>query len=161
MRQSTGNLHDAEDLVQETFVKAYQNIQRYRSSFKFSTWLFTIARRLAVSYYRSRQKSRITGRDSSTDLSPFLTAAEKESRQGLWALAGSLSENQYQALWLKYAEDMSIKEISRIMGKSQVGVKVLLYRARKNLVGRLKKSVLSDELAELTSYRHNLHFFES
>ena len=56
---------------------------------------------------------------------------------------------------------MSIKEIAGIMRKSQMSVKVLLYRARKNLVGLLKNSVLSDELAELTSYRDKLHFFES
>ena len=52
---------------------------------------------------------------------------------------------QYQALWLRYAEDMSIKEIAKVLRKSQVGVKVLLYRARIKLGRRLVNIAVEDE----------------
>ncbi|MBN2270051.1 MAG: sigma-70 family RNA polymerase sigma factor, partial [Sedimentisphaerales bacterium] len=52
LRRRTNNLHDAEDLVQDTFVRAYANIHGYRSTYKFSTWLFTIARNLACTRLR-------------------------------------------------------------------------------------------------------------
>ena len=156
MQQRTGNPHDAEDLVQDTFVKAYRNIHRYRNSFRFSTWLFTIARRLADSHYRRRQTLQNTSQALSDDRSPDVVVADQESRQRLWALAKTLSDNQHQALWLRYAEDMSIKEIAKVMGISQVSVKVLLYRARTNLAKQLKNSAVHDEAAELISCRKNL-----
>ena len=48
-----GNMDDAADLAQDSFVKAYKNIQRYDSKYSFTTWLFTIAKRTAYNYFRS------------------------------------------------------------------------------------------------------------
>lgn len=146
MQQRTGNPHDAEDLVQDTFVKAYRNIHRYQSTFRFSTWLFTIATRLANSHYRSQRSMQIPLEAQAHDREPDAAAVEHESRQGLWSLARTLSDNQYQALWLKYVEDMSIKEIAKVMSRSQVSVKVLLYRARMNLAKQLNKEVTGQAL---------------
>src|SRR5947207_13667977 len=53
LRQFTHNQHDAEDLTQETFVKAYRGLHRYKSSLAFAPWLFVIARRTAASHFRS------------------------------------------------------------------------------------------------------------
>jgi RNA polymerase sigma-70 factor, ECF subfamily len=139
MKHKTGNIADAEDLVQEVFIKAYFNIQKYRSSFRFSTWLFTIASRLAASYYK-KLKIQTDRRNEIIDNSPAEAVTEKESSGNLWLLAGNLPDNQYQVLWLKYIEDMSVKEISKVMGKSQTNVKVLLYRARINLSRQLRRS---------------------
>ncbi len=50
-----GNPHDAEDLTQDTFVSAFKGIQRYEPAFAFSTWLFTIAKRAALSHFRSHR----------------------------------------------------------------------------------------------------------
>ncbi len=129
--------HEAEDLVQDTLIKAYQNIGQYDSAWRFSTWLFTIATRLAVSHQRRRRPAyeamqirvHTRGADELTE--------EREQQRNLWAMAAELPGGQNQALWLKYGEDMSIKEIARTMGKSQVCIKVLLYRARANLARRL------------------------
>lgn len=124
----TQSVQDAEDLVQETFVKAYRNICRYRNSCKFSTWLFTIAKRLASSHFRSLSHSQRIVQNKSESPWP-----------------GDLPMGQYQALWLRYAEDMSIKEIAKVLRKSQVGVKVLLYRARIKLGRRLVNMAAKDE----------------
>jgi RNA polymerase sigma-70 factor (ECF subfamily) len=156
----TGNVQDAEDLVQDTFVKAYQNIHRYSNSWKFSTWLFTIAKRLASSYYRRLRRSQTIAKVEAGVPEPGEIVTQEESRQSLWATARDLSRNQYQALWLKYAEDMSIKEIARVMIKSQVNVKVLLYRARINLAERLRNVAAEDEAVEQMSSKEALSFMK-
>lgn len=141
----TQSVQDAEDLVQETFVKAYRNICRYRNSCKFSTWLFTIAKRLASSHFRGLSHSQRIVQNKSESPGPGDLMAEQEERQHLWAAARDLPMGQYQALWLRYAEDMSIKEIAKVLRKSQVGVKVLLYRARIKLGRRLVNMAAKDE----------------
>ena len=160
LRYKTNNLQDAEDLVQESFVRAYENIQRYRSSWKFSTWLFTIAARLAYSHFRRSRSFQTVGYFESSDPEPVQMVAEKETRQSLWALARCLSMNQYQALWLKYGQDMSIKEIAMVLRKSQVNVKVLLYRARINLAKRLQNVDVENEVQVNTSSKEILSFMK-
>lgn len=160
LHHKTGNVQDAEDLVQDTFVKAYQNIHRYRCSWKFSTWLFTIARHLASSYYRSLRRSQTVAEVESGSPEPGEIVTQEEARQSLWAMARGLSRNQYQALWLKYAEDMSIKEIAQVLRKSQVNVKVILYRARVNLAERLLNAAAEDEAADQISSKETVSFMK-
>jgi RNA polymerase sigma-70 factor (ECF subfamily) len=138
LRSRTAGVQDAEDLVQDTFVKAYRNIHRYRTSWRFSTWLFTIGSRLATSHHRSLLRRQAVAKIEAKNINPADTTVQQETFDGLWAIARDLSKDQYQALWLKYAEDMSIKEIAKVLKKTQVGVKVLLYRARTNLARRLR-----------------------
>jgi RNA polymerase sigma-70 factor (ECF subfamily) len=138
LRNKIAGIQDAEDLVQDTFVKAYQNIHRYRTSWKFSTWLFTIGSRLANSYHRKFLRRQAVAGIEAKNVKPVDTTVQQETFDGLWVIARSLSKDQYQSLWLKYAEDMSIKEIAKVLKKTQVGVKVLLYRARTNLAQRLR-----------------------
>jgi RNA polymerase sigma-70 factor (ECF subfamily) len=160
LRYKTNNIQDAEDLVQESFVRAYENIHRYKDSWKFSTWLFTIAARLANSHFR-KSRSFLTVEDIEFPASgPARMVIEKETQQGLWALARGLSMNQYQALWLKYGQDMSIKEIAMVLRKSQVNVKVLLYRARINLAKRLQNVDVENQVQVNTSSKQLLSFMK-
>ncbi|MCX5637606.1 MAG: sigma-70 family RNA polymerase sigma factor [Planctomycetota bacterium] len=154
LHNKTDNIQDAEDLVQDTFVKAYWNIHRYQTSWKFSTWLFTIAARLASSHNRSLYHQQTVAdvesgpANTSRRVGPVDATIQQEMQEGLWTVARSLSRNQYEALWLRYAEDMSIKEIAKVMRKTQVSVKVLLYRARMNLAERLRNMAAEDEKAD-------------
>jgi len=138
LRRRTSNLHDAEDLVQDMFVRAYTNIDGYRSTYKFSTWLFTIARNLACSRLRRQYRSEPVSQARTTEPGPHEQMTQGETRQSLWATAQTLSPIQYEALWLRYAEAMPIKEIAKVMGKSQVSVKVTLCRARIRLAEKLQ-----------------------
>lgn len=155
LHNKTDNIQDAEDLVQDTFVKAYRNIRRYRASWKFSTWLFTIAAHLASSRNRGlyRQQS---AAEVEFGPSPADAAIQQETQEGLWAAAKSLSRNQYEALWLRYAEDMSIKEIAKVLRKTQVGIKVVLYRARMNLARRLRDMTAEGEAMGRASQNEKL-----
>jgi RNA polymerase sigma-70 factor (ECF subfamily) len=160
LRYKTNSLQDTEDLVQDTFVKAYENIHRYRDCWKFSTWLFTIAARLASSHFRRLRPSRTIGEVESDGMGPGQMMVKKETRMNLWTMAGDLSKNQYQALWLKYAQDMSIKDIAKVMRKSQVNVKVILYRARINLAKRLQEVTVEEEATDQTSSKEIVSFMK-
>ncbi|MCK4625235.1 MAG: RNA polymerase sigma factor [Phycisphaerae bacterium] len=146
----TGHVQDAEDLLQETFARAYQRIQLYKPAWKVTTWLFTIASRLVCSHFRKSKEQLLP---SSRNLRPGQTdpaeiVSGREEKENLWALAAEvLSENQHLALWLRYAEEMSVKEISQVMDKTQTHVKVLLFRGRSCLARKLRPVEVPDRLA--------------
>lgn len=133
---------DAEELTQEAFLRAWERIASYDPSWKFSTWLYTIASRLAVSKFRKMRRERVgheiesssDAQSSAAGQASVLHADARAAGQRLWSLAQrTLSEEQHTALWLRYAEDMSIAEIASVLGKTQVGVRVGLFRARQAL----------------------------
>lgn len=141
LRVETAHPQSAEDLAQETFLRAWQNIGRYRSRWRFSTWLYTIGYRLACNHRADLPKESANMFGPGKVQPPDVLAANRETSRMLWDIAAELPKNQYRAIWLKYAEDMSIKEIAKVMGKSQVNVKIMLYRARTGLVKRIEPEI--------------------
>ncbi|MEX2218970.1 MAG: sigma-70 family RNA polymerase sigma factor [Phycisphaerales bacterium] len=144
---------DAEDIAQETFVRAWQRIGQYKPRWRFSTWLFTIGSRLAASKYRDgrRPPLRLVGDEAGAVRNAPPAGAERlaglEDRGRAWAMAADLlTPEQHTAMWLRYAEDMAIVEIARVLGKSQVGVRVMLFRARNVLAARLEQTEAGIEL---------------
>jgi len=132
-----GNWSDAEELTQEAFVRAWERLERYDDRWRFSTWLFTIGSRLAVSHHRSKKRIFVTDtlefRAASGD-GPAAEAMRREAKSPTWEIAARiLSETQHTALWLRYAEGLSIREIACILDKTQVSVRVTLFRARDSL----------------------------
>ena len=130
----TDTYADAEDLTQDTFVRAWQRIERYDPRWQFSTWLFTIARRTAATLHR-RNRSRAGVRPPAREShDPARHVADRDQYRHVWDIASRLlSETQRTALWLRYAEDLPIKAIARVLGKTQVAVRVMLFRARQTL----------------------------
>ena len=118
-------------MVQDTFLKAYKNINRYDPEWRFSTWLYTMANRLAISFYRAnRGKISHKNMEMPQEPGPEDITIKKETTRNIWLLARDLKHDQYRALWLHYGEDMPVKEIAEVMQKSQINVRVLLHRAR-------------------------------
>ncbi len=149
---------DTEDLIQETFLKAFRNIDRFSAEHKFSTWLYTIAIRQAISRFRSDTK-----RPSSLDLptspeNPQDIVIRKQESQNIWNLASELGKMQYEALWLHYGEDTPIKEMAKILDKKPITVRVLLHRARLNLAKMMDRPIKSRNLSEKTSVVHKFSF---
>jgi RNA polymerase sigma-70 factor (ECF subfamily) len=137
----TGNQHDAEDLTQVTFLKAFQNIHRYQSSHAFQAWLFTIAKRTALNHFRDRRPAEELGPDLPADTeSPSVTTEKEDARGRLWKLAYSLKPDQYEALWLRYGEGFSISQVARVMKTNSIRVRVLLHRARAALAKKLERA---------------------
>src|SRR5213075_2766794 len=89
--QLTLNRHDAEDLTQETFLKAFRTIHRYNPAFSFASWLFVIAKRTGLSHFRSARPTEELPEESEADaLDPSALLQEKEENNSLWRLARRL-----------------------------------------------------------------------
>ena len=161
LRHRTATLEDAEDLVQETFVRAYLKLDQFSGQWRFSTWLYTIARRLAINHYRRRRFAPLPTEYESTEAMPEDILANREMSVNLWSIAKSLPVNQYEAVWLKYAEGMSVRQISRIMKRSQVSVKVLLYRGRINMGKRFERIAKERATRDIAASGMNYHIHES
>jgi RNA polymerase sigma-70 factor (ECF subfamily) len=139
LRPRLASDEDAEDMVQDTFLKLYRNIASYDPAYRFSTWLYTSASRLAIDSFRRSAATRGTvGIDENLQIADPASSRDTERpRLGLWEAARALGADKYRVLWLRYGEDMSIEEIAAVVGRTKISVRVLLHRARTTLAGRL------------------------
>lgn len=151
-RPRLGSDQDAEDMVQETLLKLYRNIGSYDPAFRFSTWLYTAASRLAISSYRKKGAAPGMVRlDDITDVAdPRAWTPGPAEAAGLWDSARTLAGNQFRALWLRYGEDLSVEEIARAIGKSRLAVRLLLHRARVNLMKKAGPAPVKEGTAAAT-----------
>jgi RNA polymerase sigma-70 factor (ECF subfamily) len=157
LRQKVFSREDAEDLTQSVFVKACKNINRYNTSRKFATWIFCIARREAASFYRQYRthNSEVVVEPKADIRDPAVIMMENDAAGQLWAAArGHLSDSQFTALWLRYSEEMTTREIATVMRKSVTHVKVLLHRARQKLLAKIIP-VATDATGNVTEWRMN------
>lgn len=145
MENQLSNREDARDMTQQTFIKAYESLDRFRNGCRFSPWIFTIARRQSIDFLRSlnaakNDSTRCHFSELETDVDPSSLLVSAEHCHQIWTWVQSLvDQRSYNVLWLRVQEEMSIKEISQVMGMSRTHIKVLLHRARKTLVaGRIK-----------------------
>ncbi len=123
----------AEDLMQETFVRAYQKFPSFEDrGFSYLTYLMRIAHNQLVNYYRSRKPVSL---EQVGDIPvQDLAKVEKDlEAQQLWKAVEDLSPNERDAMFMKYQREMSVREISQVMNKTENAVKLLLSRARKKL----------------------------
>lgn len=131
------------DILQDTFIKVYRNINRFNSRWKFSTWIYTIASREMVSYFRKRsvKKKYIPEGKNKTAENPEENFFKRETGN-IWKLAKKLKPSWYNILWLKYSEGMSNTEIAEVTGRSAISVRVILHRSCKQiaLLYRLEES---------------------
>ncbi|MBI3415596.1 MAG: sigma-70 family RNA polymerase sigma factor [Verrucomicrobia bacterium] len=134
------NRHDAEDLTQITFLKAYRDLQSYASGRSFGAWLFTIAKRTALNHLRSaRRTEELTGDFVSQAEMPSTALERSDGQKNIWELARTLKPHAYEVLWLRYGEGFSVAETARVMNTNQIRVRVLLHRARAALAKKLER----------------------
>ncbi len=136
------NSYDADDILQETFISAYKYLHSYKNKWQFSTWLFTIAKRLITKQHKFTKQY--------DDLSKIDTSVELEEleidKNNIWLqIKAVINSESYDVLWFFYAEELSIKEIAQILQKSQSWVKISLYRAKKKLSINKNIRVLSND----------------
>lgn len=134
------NHHEAEDICQSAFVKAYQSLDSYCENYAFSTWLFTIAYRLCLNMLRKKRS--VSGEmdfsrtaSDSPDAAVELASSEEASRlrQRVWDAVDQLTPPQKSAVLLFYREGKSCQEIGVVLGIPAVTVKSHLHRAREKL----------------------------
>lgn len=145
-----GSADQAEDLAQEVFLRVYRARGAYEPQSKFSTWLFTIANRVASNALRSRRHRRevhLAGQDSgalgpqpleqlalaASGQMPTRQADRAEMREIVRAALTTLNDRQRMALLLHKFENLSYAEIAQTMELSTPALKSLLSRARAQL----------------------------
>ena len=143
--------HEAEDVCQATFVKAYEALATYSEKYAFSTWLYTIAYRLCLNQLRRRKVlagdvdfSRI-GRDEAD--APQTLANSEEARRLrtlIWDAVDRLKPPQKTSVLLFYREGKSCEEIGRVLEMPTVTVKSHLHRARAKLREALRGELVED-----------------
>jgi len=141
------NGEDARDLTQDTFVKAYRNLDGFRVESSFYTWLYRIATNLAIDWVR-KGKRRNTGsfdeavaqRDGAGGIaephhqdSPSRALERKQLYASIMAALDSLPDDQKQVLLLRELEGLSYKEISDIVDAPEGTVMSRLFYARKKM----------------------------
>jgi RNA polymerase sigma-70 factor (ECF subfamily) len=142
-RRLGGHRTDAEDVAQEALARAFQHLDRFDPQRQFSTWLYTIAIRLTHDHARRRRRrppqvALDVETCAAADAGEVLATQRTDEIDNVWQLAKRLlPEAQFTAMWLRYGEDRPAAEVSRIMRRSRIGVRVLLHRARARLVAEL------------------------
>ena len=142
--RKTADFHIAEDITQETFLEAYQNLENLRDPLKFSAWLFGIANHLCIAWFRkNRSRSELLREHhiikTDTDTYSRYVALENErdtieaQRELAQKLLSKLKESDRQLMTLHYFEEMTSAEISRYLGVSQNTIKSRLRRAKQRL----------------------------
>jgi len=136
-----GNYESALDLTQEIFIKVYSSLRRYRSEFKFSTWIYKIAHNAAIDHLRrtaTREQSLVMGPEDdqfdlpveSKRLSPEQESERKERRGEIESVVRALPSNYRELIILRHSQDLSYEEIVEVTGLPLGTVKNRLFRAR-------------------------------
>ncbi len=150
-----GNREEAEDLVQETFVKAFRSLHSFNDEFAFSTWLYKIASNHTIDLLRRKRlqllsldepvrtrEGEVSREYPDENFNPERSLITSESTQIIFNAIEALPEKYRIIITLRHKEEKSYEEISRIL-KVPIGtVKARLFRARELLREKLKKSGL-------------------
>ena len=141
-----GNHHDAEDVTEQAFLQAYRHFERARRESNgrpLRPWLIRIAHNLASNYHRDRARKPTSALDSTEPIShPHATEQVVEGRDELRRVMSGLThlpDDRREALIMRFALDMSNREIARALGRSDGATKVLLHRAIKQLEEEMEK----------------------
>lgn len=166
VRRKLGDALLAEDIAQETFMKALRMMDRVDDSFNFGGWIHTVARNLCFDELRRRQRdlrADAVGTNeedaelmaqlpsTATAFDPVLMQESNETRHQVWEVAQRLPEKYRIVLTLRELQDLSYRQIARTLKMSESAVETLLYRARlrfkEEYLASQKEGELSHEAA--------------
>ncbi len=137
-----GNRADAEDVLQEALLRAFQCLDRYDTRYDFRVWLFTIAYRISTDHLRKHQRhSRLIEKHAASTAQRYHEPDEieqRESVQSIWKTAKQeLGEYHFSVLWLSVGEGLTNKEIAKVLDRNALSIRVAVHRAKKKLMGCL------------------------
>jgi RNA polymerase sigma-70 factor (ECF subfamily) len=145
-----GDYDLALDLTQEVFIKVYASLARYRSEYKFSTWIYRIAHNAAIDHLRrynpgrteelehdSEEHGRFEKPFASSAPSPEQLSEKAERRAEIEEVVRSLPSAYRELIVLRHAQDMSYDEIAEVTGLPLGTVKNRIFRARETMRAEL------------------------
>lgn len=133
---------DNEDILQETFIAMFDRLETFDPARSFSAWVFGIARNKANEHLRTTGRieqlhARATDERGTPD-TPSQHLDRREQSALFWERARRLlSAEQFECLWLRYQEELSVADIAESLGKKVPAIKVSLFRARKTLADQI------------------------
>jgi RNA polymerase sigma-70 factor, ECF subfamily len=144
---------EADNLTQECFLRAYQNLSSFRGESSLETWLLRIAANLARDHHRSRRTSfwkRLLGLNDGAEedwaesipapeATPEQALLAREDVRAVWDAANQLSQQQRAVFLLRFVEDMELSEIAAVLGLQVGSVKTHLFRALQTVRGKLRE----------------------
>ena len=142
----TKNREEAEEVSQDTFIKAYKNLANFKGDAKFSTWLYKIAYRTCLDRFKKNINLYKTDSIENTviqleSVEHTLESIERKERSEIMEVClQKLPEEERTILWFFYYQELSLKEIVEITNLSQANIKVKLHRARKRLLTIVKET---------------------
>lgn len=138
----------AEEVSQDTFVKAYKNLAKFEGNSKFSTWLYKITYRNCLDVlkknlvkYHFADVNEVTNNQIAATDSVLQEIERRERSVIVNNCLQELPEDERTILWLFYFEELSLKEIIEVTSLSKSNVKVKLHRARKRLLKIVQQNV--------------------
>jgi RNA polymerase sigma factor (sigma-70 family) len=137
------NVEDAQDAAQESFIKAYQQIHQFEGKSKFSTWLYTIVYRTAISKLKENKIETIFISNSihencSKDHTILEQLQMEDEQRYIKQAIQRLPKVEALLITLFYMNENTVREISAITGLSLTNIKIKLFRARKKLERELQ-----------------------
>ncbi|HUY69854.1 MAG TPA: sigma-70 family RNA polymerase sigma factor [Candidatus Tyrphobacter sp.] len=142
-----GQREEAEDLTHQAFLKAWQKIDQYEpKGYSFGSWLYRIARNTVYDYYRKpgRETNKVDletlDQISVLDENQELALDQKMELAEIVSALKKIKEIEKETLILRFVDDLSLKETAQVLGKSEGAVKLIQYRAVKNLKKVLEKN---------------------
>ena len=147
------NRQDAKDILSETILLTYSNIEKLRKVASFKSFIFTIAARERTRFYKNSARTKLFDNNVMPDLSGGINNPEMTTELNLlYETLNKLPEKQKEALILFEVHGLSREEIAKIQGTNLLNVKMRLYRARKFLE---KLSVISYELSDINCLKYD------
>src|SRR5881394_4610424 len=130
---SFGAGDEVDDLVQDTFVRAFNSLDGFRGDSSFRTWLFTIERRLLLDRRRAekrrRDRTEVQESDAATEFDALDSVVADETQKRLQDAVGRLSPTQRDVFALRVAEGLSYKEIAEAVGTTEGAARVHYHNA--------------------------------
>ena len=131
--RSVGARGDEQDVVQDTFVRAFASMDSFRGDSSLRTWLFTIARRLLLDLRRSERRRgehvEVQDGDAVTEYDSLDSVVAEETRQRMFAAVGRLSNTQREVFMLRVSEGLSYKEIAEVARTTEGAARVHYHNA--------------------------------
>jgi RNA polymerase sigma factor (sigma-70 family) len=145
------DVQEAEDLTQESFIKAFNSLAQFNEEYAFSTWLYKIASNNCIDYFRKRKlqtysldkpiqykDSEIQQEIPDPDLNPEKSILADERQTIIQEAIATLPEKYYTAIVLRHNDERSYEEIAEILNLPLGTVKARIFRAREMLNKALK-----------------------
>ena len=144
LNRYVNNIHIAEELTEDTFVRIVTRKPRFAAKYSFKTWLYTIGRNMAINYIKRESKVsdipiedlEILSRDEETLEQAYL---REEQKIIVHKALSKINPDYGTVLYLKFFEDLTNEQIARVTKKSKRQIENLIYQAKQSLKAELER----------------------